>query len=160
MGTLRTDITNAIIERGNRSPLLGVLGADPDVVMAVPNIVVCMDGFAIQVLAGWGARSIPAMPPYGILDPGYGGPYTHVECAYPTERPEPFFGVWESCADEPGTPTLSRYPRVPAERIRRLIREHDGEDLERTLQLARMQAFFMFGPENFGPFDHPRGIRN
>lgn len=74
---------------------------------------VCKDGFAISVQA---SRYHYCSPRSDI------GPYTHVECGFPTERCEELMPY----ADDPGDPVESVYPMVPFEVIAALVAKHGG----------------------------------
>ena len=73
----------------------------------------CKDGFRISVQA---SRTHYCTPKNNE------GPWTHVECAYPSEVPHL---IMEYCEHE-DSPTDSIYGFVPVELVEQLIEEHGG----------------------------------
>jgi len=102
------------------------------------NKIRCVDGFALSVIAHWGAhcRPRPAIPEVELYfggdtgisnDPAnFPGPYTHVEVGFPSAKPEPW-ADWEEYCENPGNPTETVYGYVPADMVRSLIASHGGE---------------------------------
>ena len=94
------------------------------------NHIVCADGFALSVVAGYGAYCSPRPSAFSNLadvPPTYGGPYHEVEVGFPSQRPEPWRGVWETFAETPEHPTGTVYGYVPVGLVRSLIESHGGE---------------------------------
>ncbi|MGW7350886.1 hypothetical protein [Streptomyces sp. NPDC054784] len=120
---------NAIVEGGNAWRRGG--GKRP-----VQNLITCVDGFELSVLAGAGAYCAPRPPlfphlPYSgdaLSDVGadYPGPYTAVEVGFPSERPEPW-AAWSRYAEGADDPTETVYGYVPVDVVRELIVSHGGE---------------------------------
>ncbi len=143
---------DAIVRRGNRPPLSGVLYRDPrfDDIANRDNWITCADGFRLSVIAGDGAYCRPRpsrMPILGDVASDYTGPYHAVEVGYPSERPEPWacphgpgeYGYcsaahplgWQ-CVSESGQENgpdtwQCVYPAVPVGMVRDLIALHGGE---------------------------------
>lgn len=100
------------------------------------NRIRCRDGFSLSVIAGAGtySRPRPALLDLGDtpnfmydVDADYRGPYTAVEVGFPSERPEPWAGCWETHCEDPNSPTDTVYGYVPVEMVRALIEAHGGE---------------------------------
>lgn len=139
-----TTMIDAIIQFGNRGHWYGFEPGDQ-----TANLIECVDGFRISVIAGGGVYSIPKPafcmcaysrragdPPdpmaiMSIYQPwevphDFRGPYTALEVGFPTDRPEPW-ADWAEYADRDDDPTESIYPYVPAQLVRDLIVSHGGE---------------------------------
>lgn len=132
---MTADLTmlDSIRLHGNLRNTPGVLW--PESWSQSPNLITCADGLRLSVIAGPGAYctpkpelipSIPASERAGTVDPTCGGPYTHVEVGFPSDRPEPW-GEWEAYAEDPDEPTNTVYPFVPIELVQELINTHGGE---------------------------------
>lgn len=102
-----------IIESGTRRPDWSLTG--------VSNIVKCVDGFRVSVIAGPGAYCVPR-PDFGVNL----APYTAVEVGFPSERPEPW-AEWEQFCEDPSEPTETVYGYVPVDLLRALVESHGGE---------------------------------
>lgn len=81
------------------------------------NIIRCVDGFKLSVIAGGGAYCIPRDAE---------GPFVAVEAGFPSERPEPW-ATWSEFAEDGDAPTETVYGYVPVEHVRALIDSHGGE---------------------------------
>ena len=75
--------------------------------------IVCRDGFSISVKANWGSYCVPR---------DCRGPYTHVECGFPSWEPE---FIMAYCQD-PKNPTNTIYCNVPVDLVEKLILLHGG----------------------------------
>ena len=75
----------------------------------------CRDGFSISVQAHSGAYCIPRQGR---------GPWTHVECGYPSAKPE---FIMDRCED-PNRPTNTVYGYVPVGQVEQLIAFHGGSE--------------------------------
>jgi hypothetical protein len=79
------------------------------------SLIACVDGFTISVLAHNNAYCTPRVD--------RGGPYTAVECGYPSTVPEPWL-EWFEYRDGGCWGTFAY---VPVEMVRELIASHGGE---------------------------------
>jgi hypothetical protein len=90
---------------------------------------------SISVIAGAMVYCVPRPGwPFGKekADEDYPGPYTHVECGFPSERPEPWDVMdgplcWKEYAEDAEMPTETVYAYVPVELVRCLLLSHGGE---------------------------------
>lgn len=73
----------------------------------------CKDGFSISVQANDSAYCLPRDTI---------GPWTHVECGFPTETPDI---IMEYC-EEKESPTETVYGYVPVELVEKLVLSHGG----------------------------------
>jgi hypothetical protein len=111
----------------------------------------CADGFTVSVIAGPGTYCTPRPalgfgdrpepPDYLLSNVGsdYPGPYTEVECGFPSVRPEPWACPhdegecsrtgerWECYAENPDDPTETVYGYVPVAMVQALLDSHGGE---------------------------------
>lgn len=74
---------------------------------------VCGDGFSISIQANGFAYCLPRK---------WEGPYTHVECGFPSEE-EPDLMEW---AEDPDNPTGTVYGYVPVETVKAVLEKHGG----------------------------------
>ena len=84
--------------------------------------IVCNDGFSMSVQAGYGIYSTPRAN--GLL------PYSAVEIGYPSEDEELLFGLEEGR----GNYTDTVYPYVRIELVDKIIKKHNGINLEKTFK--------------------------
>lgn len=75
--------------------------------------VVCTDGFRVSVQTGWHAYCTPR---------DNSGPYTHVECGYPSEKEDMLIPY----AEEADIPTRTVYGWVPLSVVNEVIARHGG----------------------------------
>lgn len=73
----------------------------------------CKDGFRISVQASDYTYCAPR---------NYQGPWTHVECGYPSDKPEFIL----SYAEDPEAPAETVYGYVPIELVQKLLNHHGG----------------------------------
>lgn len=90
------------------------------------NVIRCVDGFRVSVIAGAGTYCTPRPDGYGAdaVDEDYGGPYTKVEVGYPSEPPEPW-DTWQRFVEDPANRTETVYAYVPVDVVRALIAAHE-----------------------------------
>ena len=74
--------------------------------------IVCGDGFEVSVQAG---RFIYCTPRQ------HQGPWTHVECGFPSA----VVLEWMEYAEDPGRPTETVYAQVPIDVVARTLLDHD-----------------------------------
>jgi len=119
-----TTVLDQIITFGNRPSLRSPSGD----YKSGGNLIRCVDGFQVSVIAGAGCYCTPRpdWPFEGGATAGYPGPYTKVEVGYPTERPEPWES-WAKRAEDADSPTETVYSFVPVELVRALVAAHGGE---------------------------------
>lgn len=75
--------------------------------------IVCHDDFSISIQAGAYLYSAPRRNE---------GPWTAVECGYPSSKPDLIMGY----AEDPDNPTNTVYGYVPVELVEQLIASHGG----------------------------------
>jgi hypothetical protein len=76
--------------------------------------IVCKDGFSISVQANEFSYCNPR---------GDEGPYTHVECGFPSSEPK---GELLEFAEDPDKPTQTVYPYVPVSIVMAELELHGG----------------------------------
>ena len=76
--------------------------------------IVCKDGFSISVQASESSYCTPRKDE---------GPYTHVECGYPSSEPK---GKLLEFAEDPNEPTETLYPYVPLSIVKAELEFHGG----------------------------------
>lgn len=76
--------------------------------------IVCKDGFSISVQASESSYCNPR---------GDEGPYTHVECGFPSSEPK---GELLEFAEDPDEPTQTVYPYVPVSIVMAELELHGG----------------------------------
>lgn len=91
---------------------------------------VCTDGFSISVQASIFAYCIPR---------SWEGPYTHVECGYPS-APEPLLDEYKEMGEDDSYKTV--YPYVPVEIVLDVFRKHGG-----------LAGYMELGSDKVIPFD-------
>ena len=84
-----------------------------DVKLPLAKRIECVDGFSISVQASWGAYCSPRT---NI------GPWSSVECGFPSQEPTKIMDY----AEEPQNPTETVYGYVPIELVEELIESHGG----------------------------------
>jgi len=113
-----------IVQKGNRNGIH----------CSASGWLLCEDGFNISVAAGFGMYCLPRPSGVGPLDDTEGeevassGPYTHLECGFPSGRPEPWEGEtgWSWFAEEEDEPLGTVYAYVPVAKVAALLASHGG----------------------------------
>jgi hypothetical protein len=118
------------LEQLERIRLEGTKNADGSYEGKPSNVIECVDGFTVSVIAGVATYCTPRPDGFGDTAAGldYQGPYTAVEVGFPSQRPEPW-AEWRGWSESPGYPTSSVYKYVPVSAVRALIALHEGVTL-------------------------------